>query len=134
MYFFAGARYDLLAYVVMPSHFHWLFRPLPNWVEQLGDTIRVRSPRERIMHSLKRYTARECNKILHAQGAFWQQESYDHWVREGDELERIIEYIEENPVNAKLARTPQMWAFFSAADRERMRIDVGMPPLVRLKT
>jgi REP-associated tyrosine transposase len=39
MYFFAGARYDLLAYVVMPSHFHWLFRPLPPWVEELGETV-----------------------------------------------------------------------------------------------
>ncbi len=25
--FFAEERYDLLAYVVMPSHYHWLFQP-----------------------------------------------------------------------------------------------------------
>jgi putative transposase len=27
LYFFAGQRYELIAYVVMPSHFHWVFRP-----------------------------------------------------------------------------------------------------------
>src|SRR5690349_18123632 len=28
LYYFAGQRYHLLAYVVMPSHFHCVFRPL----------------------------------------------------------------------------------------------------------
>src|SRR5687768_1369360 len=28
---FRNERYDLIAYVVMPSHFHWLFRPLDRW-------------------------------------------------------------------------------------------------------
>ncbi|MEM8732683.1 MAG: hypothetical protein AAGG44_00570 [Planctomycetota bacterium] len=27
----AGSRYELLAFVVMPSHYHWLFRPLESW-------------------------------------------------------------------------------------------------------
>src|SRR5437660_28600 len=26
MYHFAGERYDLFAYAVMPSHFHWVFQ------------------------------------------------------------------------------------------------------------
>ena len=29
---FAGERYTLFGFVVMPSHFHWLFQPLPGWV------------------------------------------------------------------------------------------------------
>jgi len=29
---FAGERYQLLAFVVMPSHHHWLFLPDPTWV------------------------------------------------------------------------------------------------------
>ena len=35
-------------------------------------------------------------------GQFWQHESYDHWTRDLVELERIIRYIEENPVKAGL--------------------------------
>jgi type I restriction enzyme R subunit len=27
IYYWAGRRYDVLAYVVMPSHLHWVFRP-----------------------------------------------------------------------------------------------------------
>src|SRR5215218_4057009 len=27
-FFFAGERFDLLGYVVMPSHCHWVFQPL----------------------------------------------------------------------------------------------------------
>src|SRR5687768_2392535 len=29
--FFHQTRYELIAWVVMPSHFHWLFRPLDAW-------------------------------------------------------------------------------------------------------
>jgi putative transposase len=75
--FFAGKRYDVLAYVVMPSHLHWVFQPLESWTTGFEETDK-RSPRERIMHSLKRHTARECNKALGREGKFWQDESYDH--------------------------------------------------------
>jgi hypothetical protein len=34
IYYFAEMRYDLLAYVVMPSHFHWVFHPRREWYEQ----------------------------------------------------------------------------------------------------
>src|SRR5262245_27164955 len=33
--FFAGERYDLLGYVVMPSHLHWVFQPLERWLSTL---------------------------------------------------------------------------------------------------
>src|SRR5437867_1026847 len=45
MYFFAGQRYDLLAFVVMPSHFHWIFQPILGWVKQLPPTRIKKSPR-----------------------------------------------------------------------------------------
>ncbi len=55
-----------------------------------------RSRPERIIHGVNRHTALECNRIRGAEGAFWQHESYDHWVRDADELERIIDYMEGN--------------------------------------
>src|SRR4029079_13240522 len=54
-YHFAAQRYDLLAYVVMPSHVHWLFRPLPKWCETIADPNDHRTPRERILHSFKSF-------------------------------------------------------------------------------
>ncbi len=126
MYHFAGERYDLIAYVVMPSHFHWLFRPIEAWVKSLGPDAAIRTPRERIMHGLKRFTASECNRRLRLSGPFWQQESYDHWVRSPEELERIIHYIEWNPVKAKLATSPVDYKFSSAHDRQIAGIPFGV--------
>src|SRR5207247_9218850 len=64
----------------------------------------ARSPLASIMHSLKSYTASKINAILKRSGQFWQHESYDHWVRDDDELARIVEYIAWNPVKAKLVK------------------------------
>jgi type I restriction enzyme R subunit len=129
-YFFAGQRYDLLAFVVMPSHIHWVFQPLENWVSQLGPQIMVRSPRERIIHSINRHTAAECNQLLGLSGTFWQHESYDHWIRDAEEMERIIRYVEGNPVKAGLVDCPERWPYSSAWDRKRTGTEIGMP-LVR---
>jgi type I restriction enzyme R subunit len=129
LYRFAGERYDLLAFVIMPSHIHWVFQPFPAWVETLEDTVPVRTPRQRIQHSVNRFTARECNVLLGTSGSFLQRESYDHWVRDVDELERIICYIEENPVRAGLVDSPANWPFSSAHDRLLMGTEYGVPLL-----
>jgi hypothetical protein len=128
-YFFAGERYDLLAFVVMPSHIHWVFWPVESWVLSLGDTARQRTPRERINHSLNSFTANGCNRLLGRTGPFWQHESYDHWVRDADELERIIQYVEGNPVKAALVTAPWEWPFSSAHDRRRRGLELGQPLL-----
>jgi type I restriction enzyme R subunit len=127
-YYFAGARYDLLAHVVMPSHVHWVFTPRREWTDTLSPD---RSPRERIMHSLKRYTAFECNLRLREDGSFWQDESYDHCVVDESELERIIYYVEQNPVKAGLVASPELWEHSSAHDRLKLGIAPGRP-LLRL--
>ena len=68
--------YDLRAFVVMGNHVHVL--------------LRLRQPASRVLQWLKGTTAREANLILARTGqSFWQRESYDHWVRDAHELERI---------------------------------------------
>jgi len=127
MCYFEGARYELYAYVVMPSHFHWVFRPLDAWVDGLPKTGKRRTPRERIMHTLKLRTASECNKLRGQQGPFWQDESYDHCVFDIEELERIVEYVEQNPVKAGLVQTADQWPFSSVRDRLARDIPIGVP-------
>jgi hypothetical protein len=64
-----------------------------------------------------RYTAREANRILDRTGeAFWQEESYDHWVRDELEWGRIAKDIENNPVGAGLAAKPEDCPWSSGAD------------------
>jgi type I restriction enzyme R subunit len=121
LYFFAGEHYDLIAYVIMPSHFHWLFRPSDVWVAELGDLADERSPRERIMHSVQSYSGRTCNGLLRETGPFWQTESYDHVVRDEEELERIRDYIELNPVHRGWVTCREQWRFSSAFDRNGLR-------------
>jgi REP element-mobilizing transposase RayT len=132
LYFFAGVRYELLAFTVMPSHFHWVFRPTETWEREretrAGKTM---SPRERIMHSVQLRTARVCNRLLGRNGAFWQHETYDHCVRDEDELLRIIEYIDLNPVKAGLCRVPDVWQFSSAYDRVQLGLRFPQPLALR---
>lgn len=130
---FAGERVDLLAFVVMPSHFHWIFHPRANWVQESIVEVRQagkpapRTPRARVMQSVKGYSARECNRLLGLEGQFWQDESYDHVVRDDDELCRIIEYVENNPVKAGLVKRREDWQWSSARDRLRLAISYGQP-------
>lgn len=114
IYHFADVRYHSLAYVVMPSHLHWVFRPIPEWCAALPPG---RTPREVVMHGLKSYTANKCNEVLRRSGRFWQDESYDHWVRDDDELSRIMTYVENNPVKAKLVSDAAGFPFSSAYER-----------------
>jgi hypothetical protein len=57
----------------------------------------------KLTRSLKGITAKRANAMLALTGRrFWQEESYDHQVRNEREFERIRSYIEENPVRAGL--------------------------------
>jgi len=137
LYHHNGSKYHLLAYCVMPNHVHVLFQPIdvatggspaipssmqttgepPVATLPVGEHADLHSPLARIMHSLKSYTAHEANKILKRSGVFWQEESYDHWVRDDDELERIVLYIRANPVTAGLVERPEHWFWCSCHDR-----------------
>lgn len=83
--------YRLICFTIMSNHIHVLFELIEN-----------NKGISKIMQSLKRYSARESNKILNRTGTFWQDESYDHLVRDNDEFGNIIEYIILNPVKAGL--------------------------------
>ena len=52
--------------------------------------------------------------MLGRTGRFWQHESYDRVVRGENELQRIINFIEYNPVKAALCEQPDQWEFSSA--------------------
>ncbi|HEX3151180.1 MAG TPA: hypothetical protein VHR66_24090, partial [Gemmataceae bacterium] len=109
---FANERYDVFAYVVMPSHMHWVMRPREEWIAAHPE-ITDRTAREVIMHSVKRHSALKCNELLGFVGTFWQAESYDHCIRDLDELLRCIAYVENNPVKAGLVKSAAEWKYSS---------------------
>ena len=121
--FFADERYRLFAFVVMPSHHHWLFLPIEKYFNrQQALTSNKRTPREQISHSVQSYTSNQCNQILGTSGTFWLDETYDHFSRDEDELFRIIEYIEQNPVKAGLVDNAEDWPWSSAFVRQQLNL------------
>jgi REP element-mobilizing transposase RayT len=94
---FESTHYELHAWCVMPNHVHVVMRPLGSQI--LSD----------ILHSWKSFTAKEANRMLGREGSFWQKESYDHIVRDADELQRTIRYVCENPHQAGLKDCPWVW-------------------------
>lgn len=125
---FAGERYTLLAFVIMPSHYHWLFLPDEGWSCQVAAQSwrpgKTRTPREVISHSVQSFTATMCNRIRGTSGGYWQEETFDHWARDEAEMHRIIDYIERNPVKAGLVEFPEQWQGSSA----RVRAAAGTSP------
>ena len=102
LHFRDGVVYELIAFCIMPNHIHIVFTPLE---ESKGKYFSL----SKIMHSLKRHTARQANLILERNGAFWQHENYDHYARDEAELERIIKYVLYNPVKAGLMKEQNDW-------------------------
>jgi len=95
-------QYDLYAFTVMPNHVHMVFATV-----RRADcpTYTV----TQILQKLKWNTALKANRILNRSGAFWQDESYDHVIRTDEELERTIQYVLNNPVQAGLVSSWEQW-------------------------
>jgi putative transposase len=101
---YCGKGCDLHVWVIMPNHVHLLFTPHTN----------VSS----VLCSLKGYSARQANRFLGCTGQpFWQDESYDHLVRGGEEFRRIERYIVNNPVKAGLVKSVEEFPWSSATEQ-----------------
>jgi hypothetical protein len=48
---------------------------------------------------------------------FWQDETFDHWVRNEREYGKIRFYIEYNPVAAGLVKRPEEWRWRAGGSR-----------------
>jgi REP element-mobilizing transposase RayT len=111
-----SSMYKLWSYCVMSNHCHALLKPKKANDLHTANPI----PFEVITQRVKGYTAREANKILGRTGmTFWQDESFDHWVRNAQEFDRIVSYIENSPVKAGLVSVAEEWEFSSASERVR---------------
>ena len=123
-------EYRLDAYCVMANHVHVVFSPFltETLARKLADNAILRrkeQPAEAqtdssrnndhnvvlaaIMQSLKGFIAWKANQLLGRRGPFWQHESFDHVIRNHVEWERVVTYVLDNPVKARLVENWQDW-------------------------
>jgi REP element-mobilizing transposase RayT len=88
--FFEGQRCSQIAWIVMPNHVHAVFVLHPDW------------KLEQLLHSWKRYSAREINKLEGREGGLWQRDYFDRLVRDAKHFANCVRYIWHNPEKAKL--------------------------------
>jgi putative transposase len=112
--------YSLHTFVVMPNHVHILMTPL--------------IPVPPLTKALKGFTAKQANQMLGRTGnPFWQEESYDHLVRNAREGERIRFYIEQDPVCAALVSHSSEYPWSSAGVTRRSPADQEVRPTRTIK-
>ena len=93
-------HYQLLAACVMSNHLHVVLVLAPEPQRSFFQ----------VWADFKRFTGRKANTILGRTGDFWESESYDHVVRNGDTgLAQAIRYTACNPVKAGLVRSWAAW-------------------------
>jgi REP element-mobilizing transposase RayT len=96
----AEKLFQVRVYTLMANHVHALIAPV--------------APLPKITQLIKGRSAKAANRILARQEVhFWQKESFDHWVRNPGEWEKIKKYIEQNPVKAGLVAKAEDWPWSS---------------------
>ncbi len=133
-----SAGYQLLAYTVMPNHVHAVLEvtaptsPAASAPDSAGEPPPARdvftvcsdeepdekSPLADYLREFKHETATEAFALLDdGRELKWHSGTFDFWIRSESELEAIIEYISQNPVEAGLVQSPEQWFFCSAHER-----------------
>ncbi len=110
-----GQRYRLAAWCIMPNHVHVICRLLPGY--ELAS----------VLQNWKSYTARMANRVLHRTGCLWQREYFDRLIRDGNELERAVQYVVTNPERAGLKGWPWVWCAGGDA-RTTAGLETGATP------
>ena len=88
--FFDGTRYTLGDFVVMPNHVHLLVGGM------------AREAMRKQVESWKKWSAIKINEARGRRGRFWQDENFDHLVRNEASFVTFRDYIAQNPVKAGL--------------------------------
>jgi REP element-mobilizing transposase RayT len=99
---FAGQRYNIGAWVIMPNHVHLLIK------------IRAGIPLTRIVQSWKSYSAKRIIRLTGCPVPVWQADYWDRFIRDQQHFAQAAAYIENNPVAARLTAKAADWRWSSA--------------------
>jgi type I restriction enzyme R subunit/putative DNA methylase len=120
-----GARYRLLAWVVMPNHVHVLIKPMAS----LPDI--VRSWKGFTGHWAMENNAKLGLGILGK--GLWMPDYWDRYIRSEEHYLNTIDYIHSNPVKAGLCASAEVWRWSSAASASLQEAESGNAGLLPRK-
>ncbi len=102
---FDGTTVDLYAACVMPDHVHVVVRPLGE--QSLAEWA----------SGVKRFSASSINKARGESGSLWQDEHFDHILRDERAFAECLEYVVTNPVAGGLTDTASLyeWTYVGAS-------------------
>jgi putative transposase len=92
-----GTGYKLHAYVIMPDHLHLLITPF----ESIEKSVQL----------IKGGFSFRAKRELQWNGEIWQPGFTDHRIRDEEDWKRHLEYIRQNPVEAKLVETAVLYEY-----------------------
>jgi type I restriction enzyme R subunit/putative DNA methylase len=128
--FFHDERYELLVWCVMPNHVHVLVHV---WQTPLGKLVQswkrhIATQAEAYLAERRSPTRRVLEEELNAparraalQTLRWEREYWDTFMRDEEQQRTAIQYIECNPLKAKLCRAAEDWQSGSARFRDKYR-------------
>jgi REP element-mobilizing transposase RayT len=102
--FLDGDRYLLYDYTVMPDHVHAIIQPMAE-----GSSAESLS---RITHSLKSWLAHKINELCGRRGPLWQDETYDHIIRNQADYQETAAYILDNAPRKGLVEQATDWPWW----------------------
>jgi REP element-mobilizing transposase RayT len=109
---------ELDTFTIMPNHVHGIIvlnpettgamAPHTNESESVGALLAAPSPQGRaspaptlgdVMRVFKSISAIRVNRIAMRTGSLWQRNYYEHVIRDEDDMNRIRQYVMDNPAN-----------------------------------
>lgn len=97
--------YKLHEFVLMPEHLHILITP--------GENTSL----EKAVQMIKGGSSFRIRKALNRKVPVWHTGFHDRWIRDAHEYRIRKQYIEQNPVKARLAESPCDYSYGSASGK-----------------
>lgn len=82
--------YKVIAYCVLPDHFHALIMP--------SEKANI----SKIMKGVKGYSSKQINSKKNWEGRIWQHQFLDHVITRNEDYKAHIDYIHNNPLKHNL--------------------------------
>jgi len=110
--------YRLYGFCIMPEHVHLIIHPFGKYNFSY------------IMMMLKGSFARKINKMNGDKGDIWQKTFYDECIMNSRQLINKLEYIHNNPVEARLVTSPEEYPYSSY--NHYIKTDYPLNPIIEI--